>query len=87
MHSLIKTNFFLGNTHIRKSIFDYEKDGFGEDVYELDALADLIISYMENGCRVNNMYKECMENFFAYNDCNNFQRVSETITELCLGGK
>ena len=67
--------------------FDYEKDGFGEDVYALNALVDLIISYMENGCRVNNMCKECMENFFAYNNCNNFQRVSETITKLCLGGK
>ena len=56
-------------------------------MYALNALVDLIISYMENGCRVNNMCKECMENFFAYNNCNNFQRVSEMITKLCLGGK
>lgn len=77
-----KERFFSGEHTYKKGYFDYEKDGFGEVVYELDNLIDLIISYMENGCRMSDKYKNRVENFFAYHDCNNCQRVYEKILEL-----
>ena len=77
-----KDRFFSGEHTYKKGYFDYEKDGFGEVVYELDNLIDLIISYMENGCRMSDKYKNRVENFFAYHDCNNCQRVYEKILEL-----
>lgn len=77
-----KDRFFSGEHTYKKGYFDYEKKGFGEVVYELDNLIDLIISYMENGCRMSDKYKNRVENFFAYHDCNNCQRVYEKILEL-----
>lgn len=79
-----KEKFFSGEHTYRKGYFDYEKDGFGEVVYELDELIDLIITYMENECNIDDKYRERVKNFFAYNDKNNCQRVYERITKLCL---
>ena len=77
-----KDKFFSGEHTYKKGYFDYEQDGFGEVVYELDDLIDLIISYMQNGCRMNKTYRKRVEKFFAYDDCNNCQRVYEKILEL-----
>ena len=43
---------------------------------------DTIIEYMENDCRLKDKYRERIDNFFAFNDKNNCQRVYEEILKL-----
>lgn len=77
-----KDEFFSGAHTYQKGYFDYEKDGFGEVEYSVEALVDRIIEYMENGCRLKEKYRERIDQFFAFNDKNNCQRVYEKIMEL-----
>lgn len=74
-------HFFEDHT-VKHGYFSYEKDGFGEVVYDMDSLVDLMISYMESDCRVREIYGKRMDEFFAYHDKNNCQRVYEKIKEL-----
>ena len=74
--------FFSGKHICNKGYFDYERDGFGEVEYDLEGTVDRIIEYMENGCQLKDKYRERIDNFFAFNDQNNCQRVYEKILEL-----
>ena len=74
---------FFENGHVyTKGYFDYEKDGFGEVCYNLETLVDTIIEYMKNDCRLKDKYRERINDFFAYNDKSNCQRVYEEILKL-----
>lgn len=74
--------FFGGSHTYSKGYFDYEKDGFGEVVHDLDSLIDLIIDYMKHDCKLKSVYKNRIEKFFANIDNNNCQRVYDKIKAL-----
>ncbi len=74
--------FFAGEHVYTKGYFDYERDGFGEVEYDLESTVGRIIEYMENGCQLKPKYRERIDNFFAFNDKNNCQRVCEKIIAL-----
>ncbi len=74
--------FFSGQHSYDKGDMDYKKDGFGEVEYTLEDTVNRIIEYMENGCQLKDKYRERIDNFFAYNDRNNCQRVYEEILKL-----
>lgn len=71
--------FFGGGHSYEKGYFDYESDGFGEVEYTVESTVDRIIEYMQNDCKVKNKYLERIDNFFAFNDKNNCQRIYETM--------
>ena len=62
--------------------FEYERDGFGEVVYDYESTVSLLCEYMENGCQMKEFYKDRVDKFFAYNDKNNCQRTLEKILEI-----
>ena len=68
--------------HYAEGYFDYERDGFGEVEYDLESTVDRIIEYMKNGCQLKQKYRERIDQFFAFNDQNNCQRVYDAIMEL-----
>lgn len=73
---------FYGGGHIcNNGYFDYERDGFGEVEYDLESTVNRIIEYMENGCVLKPKYRERIDNFFAFTDKNNCERVYEKIIE------
>ena len=74
--------FFAGEHVYTKGYFDYERDGFGEVECDLDATVDRIIEYMENGCELKDKYRQRIDNFYAFNDRNNCERVYQKIMEL-----
>ena len=59
--------------------FDYEKDGFGEVVYDSESAIDLIIDYMRNSCRIKEEYRNRIDEFFEYSDNNNCRRIFDKI--------
>ena len=77
-----KEEFFSGEQLYVKGYFDYERDGFGEVVYDLDHAIDLIIEYVKGGCVLKDKYRERIDKFFAFNDQNNCQRVLNKILSL-----
>lgn len=68
--------------HLKKGYFDYERDGFGEVVDNLDDLTQVVTAYMDNGCEMQDIYKMRVDEFFAYTDNNNCKRVYEAILEM-----
>lgn len=75
-------HFFAGDHSYAKGYFDYERDGFGEVEYTLEGTVDRIIEYMENGCKLKDKYLQRIDNFFAFDDQNNCERVYQKIIEL-----
>lgn len=74
--------FFAGEHVYTRGYFDYERDGFGEVEYDLESTVSRLIEYMENGCKLKDKYRERIDNFFAFDDQNNCQRVYDKIMEL-----
>lgn len=73
----------LGGNHVyKKGYFSYERDGFGEVVYELDSAINLIIDYVRNDCRLKELYRRRIDRFFTFDDQDNSKRVLEKIMEL-----
>lgn len=77
-----KDKFFSGEHTYKKGYFNYEQNGFGEVVYDLNNLIELIISYIHKDCKMKEKYYKRVDNFFAYNDCNNCERVYKKILNL-----
>lgn len=72
-------DFFGGKHTVKPGYFDFERDGFGEVEYDLDSTVNRIIEYMENSCQLKDMYRERIDDFFAYNDQNNCQRIYDKL--------
>ena len=58
-----------------KAYFDYETMGFGDISSDEDELVDRIIHYLENGCVMEENFKERVDEFFKFKDKNNCKRV------------
>lgn len=77
-----KERFISGEHTYQAGYFEYERDGFGKVVYDLESLIKETISCMQNGCRLGMQYQKRIDSFFAYNDQNNCRRVYEKIAGL-----
>lgn len=73
--------FFSGKHTYEKGYFDYERDGFGEVTYDLNSLVDKVIEYMKNNCKLSSFYEKRIDQFFAYNDHNNCERLYNKLIE------
>lgn len=77
--------FYSGGHTAKKGYFDYETDGFGEVEYNVQSLVDRMIEYMQHGCPLKKRYRKRIDNFYAFSDKNNCQRVYEKIRRLESG--
>ncbi len=77
-----RERFYDGNHVCTEGYFVSAKDGFGEVAYDYDTTVNLLIEYMENGCKLKDKYRERIDSFFAFNDKNNCQRILDKILEL-----
>lgn len=75
-------DFFWSNHVYKKGFFDHEKDGFGEVAYDLETTIKLLIEYMSNGCVLKEKYQKRIDDFFAYRDNKNSERVYNKIKTL-----
>ncbi len=70
--------------NVEDSFFDYETMGFGEVCKREDELVNLIIEYMENDCKIKDIYRKRIDDFFIFKDKNNCKRVHEAIEKIPL---
>ena len=67
--------------HFDKGYFKYNEMGFGDVIESEEELVDKIIEYMDNGCEMEEKYKDRVNKFFKYNDQNNCKRVYDWLYE------
>ena len=70
--------------NVEDSFYDYETMGFGEICKREDDLVNLTIEYMENDCKIKDMYRKRIDDFFIFKDRNNCKRVHEAIEKIPL---
>ena len=66
---------------LEESYFDYKTMGFGEVIKKEDDLIKLIKDYLDNDCKMKEVYKKRVDEFYKYNDQNNSKRVYNWIYE------
>ena len=76
-----KKEFFTSHSY-SKGYFDYERDGFGEVVYDLDSTVEALVGYIENGCRLKPEYEQRINDFFAFDDKGSCERILDEILKL-----
>ncbi len=65
--------------HYAKGYFDYERDGFGTVIDIEEKLIDEIENIIKNDFQINKLYKERINNTFAYFDHKNCERIYNAI--------
>lgn len=55
--------------------FDYESQGFGDVTYTLEDTIRCIIEYMENDCRLKDIYRARIDQEFKFSDRKNCERI------------
>ncbi len=67
--------------HYEEGTFFYETMGFGEICHTNDELIDVLCEYMKNDCRMPDLYRERADDFFAYSDNRNCERIYPIMLE------
>lgn len=68
--------------HYTESIaFHYDSMGFGPIIDAHDTLVDQICDYMENGCKINDYYRNRADAFFAFDDTDNCKRITTAVKQ------
>lgn len=61
--------------HYEEGTFFYDTMGFGEICHTNDELIDVLCRYMENDCKMPQLYRDRADDFFEYSDNNNCARI------------
>lgn len=77
---------FSGAHSYKKGYFDYVRDGFGPVVSTVDETIDEIVRDMESGAQLEEPYRRRADDFFAFRDSANCERVISAISDL-LGSR
>lgn len=72
----------VGNHVYVPGYFDYNQDGFGEVEYDLESTVERIIEYMKCNCQLKEQYRQRIDDFFAFKDQENCNRVYKNIIDL-----
>lgn len=73
---------FYMNHVSKEGYFKYDIDGFGPVVYDYGATVKQIIETIKSGCKMNKIYADRVDGFFAFTDRNNAKRVYEAIVKM-----
>lgn len=61
--------------HYDEGVFTYDTMAFGEICHTNDELIDVLCQYMEEGCVMKEVYRKRADDFFAFNDHSNCERI------------
>lgn len=67
--------------HYEEGTFFYETMGFGEICHTNDELIEVLCRYMENGCAMPELYRRRADDFFAFSDNHNCERIYPIMLE------
>ena len=67
--------------HYQEGYFSYEKDGFGSVCYDSDSLFKELVKIVENDMKIEDKYKNRINDFFSFEDKNNCERTYKAIID------
>ncbi len=67
--------------HYEEGSFFYETMGFGEICHTNEELINVLVDYMKNDCRMPEKYRRRADDFFAYSDHRNCERIYPIMLE------
>lgn len=67
--------------HYEEGTFHYDTMAFGEICHDNDELIELLCEYMANGCKMKPEYVRRADDFFAFDDHNNCQRIYDVMLD------
>lgn len=73
---------FYSNHAYTRGYFNFENDGFGPVCYDYEAMVKIVIDTIKNNCVMDEKYKKRVDNFFAYHDNKNCERIYQEILKL-----
>ncbi len=76
-----RDTFFEGHIY-KQGYFSYEENGFGPVCVDYEDIIDTIIAYLENDCVMEEKFKNRVDEFFAYSDKNNCERVYRELLKM-----
>lgn len=82
IYTQFDVNTFYLNHGYKRGYFDYETMGFGPVCYDYETTVQAIIKAIENDCVMEDKYKQRVDNFFAYRDGRNCERIYNEILKL-----
>ena len=74
--------YFENNPYLKNSGFDYKNDGVGPVAYNFEELCAEVEKLLNNKCVMEEMYQHRINNFFAFHDFSNSDRVYEKIKAI-----
>jgi CDP-glycerol glycerophosphotransferase (TagB/SpsB family) len=82
IHAQFDRDTFYEGQNYEQGYFDWDKDAFGPICKDLDSTIDEIIACLDRDCQAEPKYIERMDNFFAFDDKNNCERIYEAIKNM-----
>ena len=80
---VICAHFDEDNLHYEDRLCnDYDGSAFGPVTKTVEETVDAIIHYLENGCKMEEIYVRRAKEFFCYTDDNNCKRVYDHIVNM-----
>lgn len=67
--------------HYEEGTFHYDTMAFGEICHTNEELIDVLINYMEHNCEMPEFYRRRADDFFAFSDHNNCERIYPIMLE------
>ena len=61
--------------HYEEGTYHYKTMAFGEVTHDNDELINVLIEYMKNDCKMKEIYAKRVDDFYAYHDQNNCERI------------
>ena len=84
---LVYLHHDLLEAHYEEGTYRYDTMAFGEICHNNEELINLLTDYMKNGCRMKEEYVKRADDFFAYNDRNNCERIYKIMYDYQLNNK
>ncbi len=76
-----REDFYKGQVY-DEGYFEYKRDGFGPVCETYEQIMETLIKAIMNGCKLDDEYKNRIENFYAYHDNKNCERIYNEICKL-----
>ena len=64
-----------------EGVYKYSTMGFGPIIDDYDEVVKTLCEYMNNGCKMNDMYQKRVDDFFEYTDYDNCKRIMKVIED------
>ena len=82
IYSQFDIDEFYSSHSYKQGYFDYETMGFGPVCYDYESTVQAIIRAIENNCVMEEKYQKRVDEFFAYRDNHNCERIYQEILKL-----